>query len=80
MIPFNKCPICGGDVVEKMVEKVLMGGKNTAVVKVEAEVCLKCGERIFSKETIKRFEQIRLKLENQETDGFLPMGQSYQVV
>jgi YgiT-type zinc finger domain-containing protein len=80
MIPFNKGPICGGDVVDKMVDKVLMGGKNTAVINVSAEVCIKCGERIYSLETIKKFELIRNKLENRETDGFLPIGQSFQVV
>ena len=47
MIPFKKCPICGGEVVEKEVEKLLRGGKNTAVILVRAEVCLHCGERII---------------------------------
>jgi len=39
MIPFNKCPVCGGEVIEKDLEKLLRGGKNTAVVKIKAEVC-----------------------------------------
>jgi hypothetical protein len=30
MQPFEKCPACGGDLVEKDVEKVLHGGVNTA--------------------------------------------------
>jgi len=25
-MPFEKCPVCGGDLVEKDVEKVLRGG------------------------------------------------------
>jgi len=25
-MPFEKCPVCGGDLVEKEVEKVLRGG------------------------------------------------------
>ncbi len=42
MVPFEKCPVCGGDLIEKEVEKVLRGGVNTAVLKVCAEVCLRC--------------------------------------
>jgi hypothetical protein len=30
MQPFEKCSVCGGDLVEKDVEKVLRGGVNTA--------------------------------------------------
>jgi hypothetical protein len=32
-MPFEKCPVCGGDLVEKEVEKVLRGGVNTAVLR-----------------------------------------------
>ena len=79
MMPFDKCPVCGGEVVEKDVEKLLRGGIHTAVVKVRAEVCLKCGERLYSKATIRRFEQIRAKLERQEVADFQPLGRSFQV-
>jgi len=80
MMPFDKCPVCGGEIVEKEVEKLLRGGVHTAVVKVKAEVCLRCGERLYSQETVRWFEQIRAKLERQEVAGFQPMGQSFQVV
>ncbi len=79
MKPFEKCPVCGGDIVEKEVEKLIRGGKHTAVLKVQAEVCLHCGERLYSQETVSRFEQIRAKLVRQETAGFQPIGQSFQV-
>jgi len=79
MLPFNKCPICGGEVVEKEVEKLLRGGKNTAVVRLRAEVCLHCGERLYSKEVVSQFERIRAKLARQELDEFQPLGQSFQV-
>lgn len=78
-MPFEKCPVCGGDLVEKEVEKVLRGGVNTAVLKVCAEVCLRCGERLYSQETVRRFEQIRAKLERQDTKEFRAIGVSYQV-
>ena len=79
MLPFSKCPICGGEMIEKKVEKLLKGGVNTAVVKVTAEVCLHCGERLYSEETVKEFESIRSKLARQETSEFQPLGQSFKV-
>jgi len=78
-MPFEKCPVCGGDLVEKEVEKVLRGGVNTAVLKVCVEVCLCCKERLCSQETVRRFEQIRAKLERQDTGEFRAIGVSYQV-
>jgi len=79
MMPFSKCPVCGGEMVEKDVEKLLRGGVHIAVVTVRAEVCLHCGERLYSKKTISRFEQIRAKLSRQEVADFQPLGQSFQV-
>ncbi len=79
MRPFEKCPVCGGDLVKKEVEKLLRGGDHTAVVKVEAQVCLHCGERLYSEQTVRRFEEIRAKLERQETKEFQPLGRSFGV-
>jgi len=79
MIPFNKCPVCGGEVVSKEVEKLLKGGNHTATVNVKAEVCTHCGERIYSKDTITLFEQIRNKLTNHELSDFQAIGQSFKV-
>jgi len=62
MTPFELCPVCGGEVIEKEVEKLILGGNNTTVVRVNAEVCTHCGERLYSKETITLFEQIRSQL------------------
>ena len=80
MRPFDQCPICGGELVEKEVEKLIRGGMHTAVVKVRAEVCLRCGERLYDSETVRRFEQIRQKLERQEVAEFQPVGQAFQVI
>jgi len=80
MKPFEKCPVCGGEVMEKEIEKLLRGGNHTAVLRVNAEVCLHCGERLYSKETISRFEEIRAKLERDEVDEFKRLGQAYQAV
>lgn len=79
MIPFHKCPVCGGEMVEKEVEKLLRGGIHTAVLNVRAEVCLRCGERLYSQEAVRLFEQVRAKLERQELDDFQPLGRSFKV-
>lgn len=79
MQPFKKCPICGGEVIPKSVEKLLRGGNHTAILQVGADVRLHCGERLYSRETIRRFEQIRAKLERQETSEFELLGQSFRV-
>jgi len=79
MTPFTKCPVCGGELVHKQVEKLLRGGMHTAVVKVPAEVCLRCGERLYSQDIVRQFEDIRKKLEHQETAGFRPLGKSFEV-
>ena len=45
-----------------------------------AEVCLRCGERLYAVDVVKRFEQIRASLERQGVDDFQPLGRSFQVV
>jgi len=38
MRPFEKCPVCGEELIEKKVEKLLRGGSHAAVVSVDAEL------------------------------------------
>jgi len=76
---FDKCPICGGELKNKNVEKVLRGGNNTAIISVNADVCLHCGERLYSQETIRDFEKIRNKLIHEEVDTFQEIGRSYKI-
>ena len=79
MMPFAKCPVCGGDLVEKEVEKLIRGANHVAILKTPAEVCLHCGERLYAQDAVVRFEQIKAKLERQETTDFEPLGLSFQV-
>ena len=79
MIPSDRCPVCGGELRAREVEKLLRGGSNSAVVTVAAEVCLRCGERLYAEETIRHFEEIRRKLHRQETAEFQPIGRFFQV-
>ena len=75
-------PSRGRELVEKEEEKekLLPGGAHTTVLKVRAEVCLRCGWRLYSQETVRRFEEIRAKLKRQETAEFKPMGLSFEVL
>jgi YgiT-type zinc finger domain-containing protein len=77
--PFELCPVCGGELSEQVVEKLVRGGADTAVMKVNAQVCLRCGERLYSVETVKRFERIRTQLERRETEGLEAIGTSFKV-
>jgi len=79
VIPFDKCPICGGELEEREVEKLLRGGDHTAVLKVQAEICLHCGERLYAIETVKLFENIRNRLKREQFSGFLPLGRLFMV-
>ena len=63
----------------RTVEKLLRGGVHTAAVKVRADVCLRCGERLYSRQDVERFEDIRAKLRLQQTEGFRLVGQSFEV-
>ena len=79
MKPFEKCPVCGSDLVNKQVEKLLRGGGNTVSMKVSAEVCLHCGERLYAEDVVKSFEEIRGKLRNYEFSHLKSLGQSFTV-
>ena len=75
----KKCPVCGGELADKNVAKILMGAGNTAVVTVAAEVCLHCGERLYSPEVISRFDEIRKKLREDNVEKFIQIGKTFKV-
>jgi YgiT-type zinc finger domain-containing protein len=63
----------------KQVEKLLRGGGNTVSLKVAAEVCQRCGERLYTEDIVRSFEEIRTKLRKQEFAHLKPLGQSFTV-
>ena len=75
----KKCPVCSGKLENKQVEKLLKGSGNTVSLKVKAEVCLQCGERLYTEEIIKSFEEIRDKLQKKEFSHLKTLGQSFTV-
>ncbi len=75
----ERCPICGGHINQEEVIETLQGGGNTAILKVPAGACQLCGERYYSIETVKRFEEIEAKLKEQDIAEFELVGQSFEV-
>ena len=61
MEAFEKCPVCGGALKRRQVEKRLGGGGNTVSLQVRAEVCLNCGARLYAEDVVKSFAVIRDK-------------------
>jgi len=60
-----KCIHCGiGKTSIKSVEKILSSNNNTAIVKVNAEVCDHCGEKFYEPETVRYLERIKKELKN----------------
>jgi YgiT-type zinc finger domain-containing protein len=77
--PFETCPVCGGELVDRVVEKLLRGGVDTAVLKISSDVCTSCGERLYPQKTIRQFEGIRERLARRDTAGLQPVGRSFEV-
>ena len=76
---FEVCPVCGGELVDKRVVKLLRGGTDTATIEVNALVCQRCGERLYPEETVRLFERIRTRLRRGQTDSMTLVGNSYEV-
>lgn len=58
---FKECVVCGGEVVEREVEKVLRGDGHEKNVKIQVAVCLRCGEHFYGPQAIKRFAEVKAK-------------------
>jgi YgiT-type zinc finger domain-containing protein len=79
MISPELCPMCGGEVFPQQVEYILRGGSHTASVQVISQVCLYCGNRLFTQDTRKIFARIKQKLEQDDTTDFQAIGISFSV-
>ncbi len=76
---FAACPVCGGELAERRVQKLLRGGDNTATLEVDALVCQRCGERFYPEPTVRRFEEVRAKLQRDETEEMTLVGSAFEV-
>ncbi len=77
MVISRTCPVCGGDIVEKEVEKLVKGGNDVAILRVRAGVCTKCGERLFDAETHHRIDTARRNLVEQRHEALRKVGTVY---
>ncbi len=73
------CPICGGEVTERNISEIVQGGNHTATLRMDVLVCLSCNERLYSLSDIQKMEQLKQKLERQDTADLTPIGQSFAV-
>lgn len=56
----NVCAFCGGEVEHRVTRVIEEVDDDIVVVEgVPADVCVRCGEKEFSPETIRRLERIR---------------------
>jgi YgiT-type zinc finger domain-containing protein len=54
------CPICGGETKEDVVEiPETLNGEMYIIKGVKAEVCLQCGERMYSSDELRKIESVR---------------------
>ena len=61
----GKCPICGGDTKEDIVEvQEIIEGEAYIISGVNAEVCVQCGERMYSLGEMRRIEKVRERIKN----------------
>ena len=62
-----KCIICKSpDIQMKNVEEEIKLGKDIILVPIEVLVCNNCGERYYDSRTMRKIENIRLKLGNKD--------------
>lgn len=59
----GRCPICGGETREAVVEvQETIKGRAYIIKGVEAELCIQCGERLYSLEEMRKIEEMRKRL------------------
>ena len=66
MASFDRCPVCGGPIVEREVEKGLRGGVVRETVRMRTDVCLKCGERLYTPDAAQRLKNTGSGLDARE--------------
>ena len=64
-----KCIVCkGSDIEPKTVDEQIRTGRDIILVPMNILVCSNCGERYYDRKAMRKIEEIRTKLKNQELD------------
>ena len=59
------CPICGGEMADKSIDVVDTINRKLVVIRgISAEVCVWCGERLYSQGQMKKMEKLREKIQD----------------
>ena len=73
------CPKCGFLLERKWIRKQIRGGNDVAVTHTPARVCRRCHEWVFPIAQVREFERIKKRLERGDTDGFRPLGRTFEL-
>lgn len=64
-----KCIVCkGSDIELKTVDEQIRKGRDIILVPMSILVCSNCGERYYDRKSMRKIEDIRNKVQNQELD------------
>jgi len=64
-----KCVICKGSNIKlKTVEEQIRIGKDIILIPMNILVCSNCGERYYDRKAMKKIEEIRSRLKNQDIE------------
>jgi YgiT-type zinc finger domain-containing protein len=64
-----KCVVCKStDIVKKTVDEEIKADANIILVSMDVLVCGNCGERYYDRATMRKIENLRLKLKNANLD------------
>jgi YgiT-type zinc finger domain-containing protein len=77
----GRCFRCGtGEIDQRIVEELVRRGRYVVAIRLSAEVCSNCGERYFEGEDVAMIEDVRVRLERGELDGFRITGELLELV
>jgi YgiT-type zinc finger domain-containing protein len=64
-----KCIVCkGSDIEPKTVDEQIRTGKDIILIPINILVCSNCGERYYDRNAMRKIEEIRTRVKNQELD------------
>jgi YgiT-type zinc finger domain-containing protein len=64
-----KCIVCKGSNIEiKSVDEQIKTGSDIILVPMTVLVCSNCGERYYDRSSMRKIEEVRTKLKNNELD------------
>lgn len=62
-----KCVICNSSIIEKkQVEEEVRDGNNVVLIPLEVLVCRQCGERYYTRQIMKKLEEIEEKIKEKK--------------